>query len=288
MKDGFPVSVAEVLASGGHPVPSEAVAIVLGICSQVTRQPAGVAVAPPITPAALFLDRTGGVALAGGAPADDDQTVQMLGRLLLGILEAADAARVPSRLRGIAARAARSDSRQTVERLAANLRRFGPEHPQAAVRAFFERWQAGRLVESVHAPERSAAEADRAVAVGTLERADLLEDEGAGRTATAAARSWAFSRFAFGVIVGLLLVLAGIGATWLSADDSLPPVPLNPAILVAPAAPPVRGNWELLDDPVGLSVKREAPGAPLPTDSIPTATTSRPHADSLPPTQDNR
>ena len=78
MKDGFPVSIAELLAAGERPLPSEAVAIVLDVCQQVMRQPAGGSVLPPISTSALFLDGSGGVALAGGVPVEIPTTGKVL------------------------------------------------------------------------------------------------------------------------------------------------------------------------------------------------------------------
>jgi hypothetical protein len=273
MKDGFPVSVAELLASGERPVPSEVVAIVLGVCSQATRQPVGAAVPPPITPAALFIDRTGSVALAGGVPADDDQTVQMLGRLLLALLLAVDVARVPARLRELATRAAVFEGpRGSVQRLAASLKRFGPEHPQAAVRTLFERWQAARMVGAAARPTFHQA-------VGTADRIETVGAPESSRPRRANRfRGW---RLAVGAVVGALLMLAGLGATsWLSADDKLPPLPLNPAILSTPPSRPARGGWELLDDPAGLAVRDQQPSAQVDqAEPVHAASASRPHAD---------
>ncbi len=247
MKDGFPVSVAELIAAGARPFPAEAVAILLDLCEQVARQPAGRSVLHAITPSALFIDGSGTVAVAGGVPVEDDQTVQLLGRLLLQMLPAPGslgATRVPSRLRSLAARAADGQlGRLSVGRLEASLRRFAPQHPQGAVRALFERWRGAEVP-------------------GLGEFTASASPERSSQPARPPSRG--LPRRAVGALVAALLILAGVGAAyWLNADTALPPIPLSPSLLISePPAPPHDG-WELLD-PAGLAVDategHDAPG----------------------------
>jgi len=279
MKDGFPVSVAELITAGARPLPGEAVAILLDVCEQVVRQPAGGSVLPAITPSVLYLDGSGSVALAGGVPVEDDQTVQLLGRLLVQMLPAlgtVGASRVPSRLRDLASRAAAGELRRlSVGRLAASLRRFAPEHPRVAVRDLFERWREGEAA----GPERPGAKAIRAgtettgAAALTKSAATMLPlpaqqepepDASARRPARHGLR-----RTVVGALVAVTLILAGIGAAyWLNADTVLPPLPLSPSILSEPPqSKPPRDGWELLD-PAGLAVDarpalQAAEGAPV-------------------------
>ncbi len=250
MKDGFPVSVAELIAAGARPFPAEAVAILLDVCEQVARQPAGRSVLPAITPSALFIDGSGTVAVAGGVPVEDDQTVQLLGRLLLQMLPAPGslgAARVPSRLRSLAARAADGQLRRlSVGRLAASLRRFAPQHPPGAVRALFERWRGAEVPDFAAFPAPASPESW-------------------GRPVRPPSRG--FPRRAVGALVAALLILAGVGAAyWLNADAPLPPIPLSPSLLISEPPAPPRDGWELLD-PAGLAVDttpgHDAPGGGL-------------------------
>jgi hypothetical protein len=246
MKDGFPVSVAELLAAGQRPHPSEAVAIVLDVCRQVMRKATGPSVLPPISTAALFLDRSGAVAVAGGVPVEDEQTVPLLGRLLLQMLPAPGTPGgplVPSRLRRLAARAASGESpRLTVGRLAAALRPFAPEYPSAAIRALFDRWRSdGWRANS--APVLTVGEAAPVDAPVFSRRTHFVPRTRTGRRSAVAA------------LVGALLMLIGAGATyWLNADQALPPLPLSPSILIKDPPPP-RDVWELLPDPTGLAVQ---------------------------------
>jgi hypothetical protein len=255
MKDGFPVSVAELIAGGARPLPSEAVAIVLDVCEQVTRQPVGGSVLPAITPSVLFVDGSGCVALSGGVPVEDDQTVQLLGRLLMQMLPpsgTSGAVRVPSRLRSLAMRAAAGElPRLSVGRLAASLRRFAPERPRAAVRDLFERWRGGN--------RSSSTGAELALNPFVVHDEALfgeIDDEPAGvMAASPAASQRGARRSVVGALVVVLLVLAGVGATyWLDAEDSLPPIPLDPGLLLTEPPAPARSDWELLD-PAGLAVE---------------------------------
>lgn len=249
MKDGFPVSVAELLAAGQRPHPSEAVAIVLDVCRQVMRTASGPSVLPPISTAALFLDRSGTVAVAGGVPVEDEQTVPLLGRLLLQMLPGPGSAAsglVPDRLRRLASRAASGASPSlTVERLASALRPFAPEYPSAAIRGLFERWRSEgrRAVAELSSPPVPAPTRVEALA-------DLEEPPAASPR-----RSRAGRRSVVAALVATLLMLIGVGATyWLDADQTLPPLPVTPAILKKDPPPRPRDAWELLPNPAGLAV----------------------------------
>jgi hypothetical protein len=250
MKDGLPVSVAELLAAGERPHPSEAVAIVLDVCRQVMRPPAGTSVPPPISTSSVFLDGSGVVALAGGVPVEDDQTVQLLGRLLLQLLPGPDSPgvfRVPSRLRRLAAEAATGEGAlRDVTRLATALRRYGPEHPGAAIRALFDRWR------EEHA---ARAEARRAAAGAAAPALAAARDEHAG---AGSAVHHGRVRRTIGLVAGTLLMLLGASAAyWLNADEHLPPLPVRPGFLIEQPAPPPRGGWELLPESNNLAVEAQ-------------------------------
>lgn len=138
MTPGFPLALDTLLAQG-RPSPAEAVAIVLELCRQV-RPAASPAVTPAVSPATVLLDANGAVATRGGGVAEDDQTVSLLGHLLLELVEDRPDT---SRLRRVAARAARSlpgGSRSvSVRRLASALRRNAPTDTREAVAAFVRR-----------------------------------------------------------------------------------------------------------------------------------------------------
>jgi hypothetical protein len=278
MKDGFPVSVSELLAAGQRPLPSEAVAIVLDVCRQVMQRQAGPSVLPPISTAALFLDGSGAVSVAGGVPAEDDQTVPLLARVLLQMLPprgTPGAARVPSRLRLLAAHAAAGDPpRADVGRFSGALLRFGPQRRETAIRAVFRRWS-GEGPRNPDLASRWGLEtrtADGAAPVQPAERRVTAKRPGLPVRVLRGARRHSL---AVGVVVVALVVLAGIGARyWLNAKEILPPLPVNPAILLREPPAPARNGWELLSDPARLAVDADST-LPLPTDS-PVATTNGP------------
>lgn len=253
MKDGFPVSVAELLAAGERPHSSEAVAIVLDVCRQVMRPPAGTSVPPPISTTSVFLDGSGMVALAGGVPVEDDQTVQLLGRLLLQLLPAPDGrgvSRVPARLRLLATEAASGEGALgDVARLAAALRRFGPEHTGAAVRALFERWR-GEHAARAAATLRNTAE----LRLRTDDRKsdDLGVPAASGTPAAQRGGMKRMLRLAAGT---LLMLLGASAAYWLNADEGLPPLPVRPGFLIEQPTPSPRGVWELLPESNNLAVQ---------------------------------
>ena len=262
MKDGFPVSVAELIASGARPLPGEAVAILLDVCEQVVRQPARASVLPAITPSALFLDGSGAVTVAGGVPVEDDQTVRLLGRLLLQLLPPAGTAaatRVPSRLRELASRAAAGEfEKLSVGRLAASLRRFSPEQSKPAVRALFERWCEGNGSAGA-AKDFGAASGLRGSESAAPSRLALQEQRRSTASGEEPRRRRSIlgksRRRLVGALVATLLIFASVGAAyWLSADTVLPPVPLSPSLLLSEPPAPPRGGWELLD-PAGLAVE---------------------------------
>jgi len=86
MREGFPVTIVDLLASGVRPTPAEAAAIVLAVCQQVgsARQPA--VITPAISSATVEIDAGGRVSVSGGPPVEDDQTLPLVGRLLLDLL----------------------------------------------------------------------------------------------------------------------------------------------------------------------------------------------------------
>ncbi len=295
MKDGFPVSIAELLAAGEPPLPSEAVAIVLDVCAQVLRRPASASVLPAISAASVFVDASGSVAIGGGVPVEDDQTVLLLGRMLLQMLPtsgSASAARVPARLRLLASRAATGDApRLSVGRFAAALRRFGPEQSSAAIRHLFERWRSGlaerdegrfgrEAVPAQKLERRSSlgpdvfrrllreADHDRYLA-SARDGAPAEEGDDQGSAARPAApdraRRRRRSRIAI-VVVALLLVVGAGAAYWLSADEQLPPLPITPPHLsIQPPPPPPRTGWELLAPSVPLAADEDGRGGTSPT-----------------------
>ena len=227
------------------------------------------------------------MAVAGGVPVEDEQTVPLLGRLLLQMLPAPGtpgAPLVPSRLRRLAARAAAGESpRLTVGRLAAGLRPFGPESPNAAIRALFERWRgdarraAGPVISTI----------DISTDVSTIDQDTSFADTPVFASPVRfLPTSRSGRRSALAALVGTLLMLIGAGATyWLNADAGLPPLPVSPSILIKEPPPP-RDVWELLPDPSELAVQSGAAQSPLPVQGTAGATASaapaRPEKDRSP------
>ncbi len=141
MTSGFPLTLDTLLAHE-RPRPAEAVAIVLELCRQIRPASQAVAVTPPVTRASVLLHADGGVATRG-AVVEDDQTASLLGHLLL---ELVDDRPETSRLRRVAARAARSlpgGRGVSVRRLSAALRRSAPSNPRGAVADFVRRASGG-------------------------------------------------------------------------------------------------------------------------------------------------
>ncbi len=105
----------------------------LDLCGQVARRPVAAGVMPAISAATVTVDANGAVTMAGGVPGEDEQTVSLVGRLLLDMLDrsasTSDAA-VPPRLRATALRAASGgrDAFGSLAEFAAALRRQRPEH----------------------------------------------------------------------------------------------------------------------------------------------------------------
>lgn len=138
MTSGFPLALDTLLARE-RPRPAEAVAIVLELCRQIRPAGGTAVVTPPVTRASVLLHADGGVATRGGAVVEDDQTASLLGHLLL---ELVDDRPETSRLRRVAARAARSlpgGRGVSVRRLSAALRRNAPSNPRGAVADFVRR-----------------------------------------------------------------------------------------------------------------------------------------------------
>ncbi len=169
MTPGFPLALNALLARA-RPTPAEAVSIVLELCRQI-RPATTAAITPAVSRATVLLDANGTVATRGGAVTEDDQTVSLLGHLLLELVEDRPET---SRLRRIAARATRSlpgGSRRalSVRRLASALRRNAPSDPKAAVAAFVRR-ASGAVVE----PAAPALEEPRGMASVARGAARLL------------------------------------------------------------------------------------------------------------------
>jgi hypothetical protein len=149
MTEVLPVPIAALLRSGTPLFPHEAVAVVLDLCTLVSRSRRTAGVMGVISSSTVELDASGAVSMSGGVPGEDEQSVSLVGRLLLDMLDhgtRAEAA-VPPRLRATALKAATAghEAFASLAHLAAALRRHGPEQGVAsATRAVFERWTAQR------------------------------------------------------------------------------------------------------------------------------------------------
>lgn len=266
MKDGYPISIAELIAAGQRPLPSEAVAIVLDLCRQVMGRVPGASVLRPFSTATLFLDASGTVAVAGGVAAEDDQTVQLMGRLLLDMLPPTGASgpgHEPVRLRTLASRAAAGDlARVKVAVLAARLRRFGPEEPQAAIRGLFERWRLAGPERLNGRMSRRGPEERRVKGPGPdvmrrwLREADAEAYRLASTTTSPSGGGRRTYRRLMGLLAAVLLMLAGLGATyWLRADEARLWVPAPPPAPARQAPSPPQPGWELLPEASDLMVR---------------------------------
>lgn len=275
MNQGHPVSIAAFMAAGVPLRPHEAVAIVLELCRQVGRRRAATGVMPAISAGTVTLDGAGVVTVAGGVPGEDEQTVSLVGRLLVEMLDHSAAAvenAVPPRLRATAFRAA-SSGREAFASLAdfvSALRRHGPEfEPTQAIVGVFDRWAEGRTSPTpvTRADPQAANFSDRRKNGPSPDvlRRFLREAEQEAYLARVAAppplpaARRPYVRAARALLVGvLLLVLAAAGFVFLVAGtvDDLPLV--APVARPTPVAPRVEPGWELLRRPVRASLGPES------------------------------
>jgi hypothetical protein len=148
MREGRPVTVAELLASGIRPSASEAAALALAVCDRLGTDHQSIGVPPPVSSATVQVERSGLVTLAGGAPGEDDQTVALLGRLLEEMLSGGDPAASPEetrRLHALARRACSGTLVGGVSRLKLELRPFLSSLPHRdAVAALVHRLEGRR------------------------------------------------------------------------------------------------------------------------------------------------
>jgi hypothetical protein len=255
MNDRRRLSIAELISSGEPPQPAEAVAIILEVCAQVASRAARPGVAPAVSAAGVLIDASGTVIVAGGAPGEDDQTVSLLGYLLLGMLKAPSPAgrvSVPPALHGLAVRAAAAGPEPfgSVAQFAAAIRRYGPAQNHVAIREVFTRWLASAGGQEI---DVGSAAAGLGVASAESPRPAPHAEAGSGPVSTPfritpAPRP---ARVVRAMLVAVaLLFLAGAGAAfWLAASAS-PASPPGPLLRRAPAASPRhQPDWELLSQP---------------------------------------
>jgi hypothetical protein len=262
MADGSPVSIAALLASGVPLRPHEAVAIVFDLCGHLNRHRAAPGIMPAISTLSVTIDPRGAVAVTGGIPGEDDQTVSLAGRLLLDMLDRSAAAAggaIPPRLRSIALRAA-SDGRDAFASAAqfmSALRRHRPTRGEAqAIRSVYDRWAVtgrGRLP-AVAVVDPRPSEQDRSRHVP--QPAAALE-QGSG---PAGGRRIGVRRAV--LVGGMLLVLAGAGFVFVRARtvDDLPFV--APVSKPTPVLPRRQPGWELLERPERTSANPAPRNAP--------------------------
>jgi hypothetical protein len=237
MTESRSVAVATLLAEGVQPYPHEAVAIVLQLCGQISRRGPAPRVTPAISTSTVSIDASGAVAVSGGEPGEDEQTVSLAGRLLVELLDhsaaALEAAALP-RLRATALRAA-SGGRAfgSASQLVSALRRYGPEYGEAqAVQALFARWAARCGWQT--APERRVS-------------APTPEVEGRFGSAVRFSPSVAWSRAARALLVGMtLLVLVGVGVVFLNGGRGAELPVVVPISRPTPVLPRRQPTWELL------------------------------------------
>jgi hypothetical protein len=221
MTQGRSVSIGALMASGVSLRPHEAVAVVVELCSQLGRPRRTPGVMPAISASTVTLDASGAVAVNGGAPGEDEQTVSLVGHLLLDMLDHSALtveAPAPPKVRTTAVRAAFGGRKAfgSAAQFVSALRRHGPESDRAEVlRGVFDRWMAR------HDP---LVPASRPAAPAT-----------------------ARPGIAMALLVGAtLLVLAGAGFVFLARGpvEDLPLV--VPAVKPTPVQPKRQPGWELL------------------------------------------
>jgi hypothetical protein len=268
------VTVAELLSSGEPPRPEEAVAIVIELCTLVIARRAADAVDSAISPSTVSLEASGAVWVAGGVPGEDEQTVSLVGHLLVEMLGhrggEPDRA-VPPRLRATAIRAATSgrEAYASLSHLVAALKRHAPDQKHAAIRTVFDRWRAaaGRPWEGRPSGRSVAARLLRE-AEEEARRSPFTESgRGAGAPCEASdeatagpSRAW----FARALVAGMtLLLLAGAGVFFLYTGDRSPVPTIVPRSRPIPASPHRDPGWELLGKPERVSGTPE-PGATTP------------------------
>jgi hypothetical protein len=278
MSQGFPVTVAELLSCSAPPLPHEAVAIAIELCNLVVARQAADAVPSAISPSTVRIDPSGAVAVAGGVPGEDEQTVSLIGHLLVEMLRhpgsEPDADASP-RLVATAARAAirGRGAFASVAHLAAALRRHAPDQRHSAIRALYDRSQtalgrAGALrMPDPRAAVRFLREVDedssqaRLAAAGASDPAQHDRSDG---DRAPGARLW----FTTALVVGVtLLLLAGTGALFLFTADDDPAPMIAPRTKPTPVSPPREPGWELLGKPE-RAMAVPAPGAHAPTRSV--------------------
>jgi hypothetical protein len=283
--------VAELL-SFEPPRPHEAVAIAIELCNLVTARKAAEAVPAAISASTVRIDASGAVAVAGGAPGEDEQTVSLIGHLLVEMLRRPGGEAyedVSPRLRATAVRAATRgrDAFASVAHLAAALRRHAPDQRHAAIRAAFDRRQAagGRPPTALRLPGPLVTVRILPYADDDATRAGIApfapgeatdDDERSDGGRAPALRTW----FATALVVGVtLLLLVGTGALFLfTADDD--PVPMIvPKTKPTPVSPPREPGWELLGKPE-RAMAVPAPAALVPVRS---ATGAKPRPAAPPP-----
>ncbi len=217
----------------------EASAVVLQVCAQVTPRGSAVGIAPAVTASSLRLGADGSVEVVGGVGAEDEQTVSLLGHLLLDSIGPPEGfgADAPPSLRslGLCAAASRPKPVQSLAEFVDALRRHSPLDVRAAVRALWERG-ASRLL--------SPSPGETSPSLNQGPPASIRRVAGSRRVA---------ARVALVAAMVLCLVLAG-GAFWL-LDELAPPPPPAPAGPPPSTRPLDRPGWELLDRRSGMPVR---------------------------------
>jgi hypothetical protein len=225
MTEGRAVSIATVLASGVSLHPREAVAIVLELCGHLSCQRPSAGVRSAISASTVTIDQSGAVAVEGGSPGEDEQTVSLAGRLLAEMLDSSndptDVVRIPSRLMAAAELAATHGRRGfgSAAQFVSALRRHRPEYGErAAIRGLFLRWQArARGCAPIQQPAPPAPTITEADAQFSVARALLVS--------------------------AVLLALAGAGAAYFikgAAGGVPPPIPVLKSTPATPRPQPAR------------------------------------------------
>jgi hypothetical protein len=267
MPESLRVTLAALLRSDTRLFPHEAVAIALELCGQVSRRRPTAGVMAAISTSTVVIDASGAVSVNGGVPGEDEQSVSLVGRLLVELLEhpAGLGPAVPPRLRATARKAASDGAAAyaSLAHLAAALRRHGPEEGKlaGATRGVVERCAAKRSAPAMPtradaAPGRPIATAGRPAVGGQPQGHPVLQPTGSRR----------FLSIARLLAVGMALLLLAGAALVISTRQPVDPPPVLPAHTPLPVSPNRHRGWELIGKPSRVStVKRD----PVPEDPRP-------------------
>jgi hypothetical protein len=271
MREALPVPIAELLSSGTPLFPYEAVAVALDLCRQMSHRRPGTGVTPAISTSTVSIDPSGMVTMVGGVPGEDEQSVLLVGRLLVEMLERVTPHEsVAPRLKATASSAATNGQLKyaSLAHLDAAIRKHGPEDgPSSAIRGVFERWLLGRndrervgLQGPAGAPRRTSP-----LTSDVLRRAAREADAETAREVPFALALPVGLRFGgrhparVAAAAVMTLLLAGAGFLFLFSPSRGEMPLVAPITRPTPVSPRREPGWELLGKPARVSAAPRQP-----------------------------